>query len=443
MPLAAFTATATPRVQRDITDRLGLRDPHMVRASFNRPNLFYHVVPKDNVKRQILRFVREHPGEGGIVYRTTRESVEQTAAHLAEAGVRACAYHAGLDAEVRKRHQDAFSRDEVDVVVATIAFGMGIDKSNVRFVLHGDLPKNVESYYQETGRAGRDGEPAQCVLLFSGGDVPKVRYFVEQIADDAQRAIAMRKLYDMVGYCTVNACRRRQLLGYFGEELPDDNCGACDVCTARVEQVDATTEAQMALSAVARTDETYGAAHVVDIVTGADTQRVRRLGHDRIKTYGVGKDKPKAFWRRLVDDLVAQGCLERDEGEYPVLHLTPKGRDVLYGRATFHVLRQREVRRRRRRGAEVEAVEGCDAGLFDALRAVRTRLAREQNVPPYVVFSDRTLREMARRLPVTAGQMRAVTGVGDRKLERYGRQFLEAIRAYAAEHPGAAQAAPP
>jgi ATP-dependent DNA helicase RecQ len=426
VPIAAFTATATHRVQEDIVMRLGLRRPHVVRASFNRPNLFYKVTPKQKGMQQIRRFVENHEGESGIVYRTTRNSVEETAAMLAEAGVKALPYHAGLDAETRAANQDAFNRDEVDVVVATIAFGMGIDKSNVRYVLHGDLPKNIESYYQETGRAGRDGEPAQCLLLFGYADIPKIRYFLDQIPDADEQRHALKCLNEMVGYATVHVCRRRALLDYFGEVYPEPNCGGCDVCAGEVERVDATRDAQMVLSAIARTGERFGMMHVVDVVAGADTERIRQLGHDRIKTYGVGRDREKRYWRFLLDNLLAQGVVEQTEGKYPVLQLLPPAREVLFGDRQVHVLRTRKRPPKRKAGAAT-AVDAYDEALFDELRGLRRRLAAARRIPPYVIFSDKTLHEMARKFPVTPAQMLRITGVGEAKLERYGKPFMDAI----------------
>ena len=432
-PVAAFTATATQRVQRDIIERLALRDPHTVRASFDRPNLFYQVEPKDDADAQILSFVLSRPGEAGIVYRTTRDSVEGTAAYLASGGVKALPYHAGLENDVRKKHQDAFSRDEVDVIVATIAFGMGIDKSNIRFVVHGDLPKNMESYYQETGRAGRDGEPAHCLLLFGRGDIVKIRYFINQVEDETERSIAGEKLNQIVNFASVNACRRRRILAYFGEQLEGPNCGGCDVCSGRTEQIDATTDAQILMSAVARTGQRFGAMHIVDVVTGADTQRIRRLRHDLLKTYGAGAGRDKQYWRRIVDDLLAQECMVRTEGEYPVLKLAPRGKDVLYGRREFHVLRQPSKRRRRARPAD--AVIEYNHALFEELRAVRRRLAADRNVPPFIIFSDRTLHEMAAHLPTTPDEMRNITGVGENKLRQYAGDFLPVVGAYVRGHP--------
>jgi len=308
VPVTAFTATATHRVQEDIVAKLRLRSPHTVRASFNRPNLFYKVIPKQKPGDQILKFVRAHPNDPGIIYRTTRKSVEQTAALLARHGIKALPYHAGLDDASRIMNQDAFNRDEIDVIVATIAFGMGIDKSNVRYVLHGDLPKNMESYYQETGRSGRDGESAHCLLLFGYGDIPKIRYFIDQISENTERNHSIKCLNDMVHYATINVCRRKQLLNYFGEDYPPQKpepsmtntespmiaTGACcDICAGEVESVDATVDAQIVLSAIARTGERFGINYIVSVVTGSDFDRIQQLGHDKIKTFGIGKDQDK------------------------------------------------------------------------------------------------------------------------------------------------------
>ena len=438
-PVAAFTATATPRVQDDIIARLTLRDPHVTRASFNRPNLSYQVVPKGDVDDQILAFLSDRKNEAGIIYRTTRKSVEETARKLVRNGVNARPYHAGLEDEVRKANQEAFNRDDVTVIVATVAFGMGIDKSNVRFVIHADLPKNMESYYQETGRSGRDGEPAHCVLYYSRGDIPKIRYFINQMEDEAQRATASGKLNDMVNFATVNVCRRRQILAYFGQTLDAGGCTGCDVCSGTVDRIDATREAQIVMSAIMRTGQRFGAVHVTDVVTGANTQKIRELKHDRIKTYGAGADRDKSYWRGIIDDLTAQGCLVRTDGEYPVLHITAAGREVLFGRAEFQVLRQREVpsgaprpaRIRRGHAKQIKPrITDFDRELFEQLRAVRRSLAQERNLAPFIIFSDRTLREMAHYTPTTPAEMREITGVGDRKLLQYGGDFIEAIEKY-------------
>jgi len=430
--VTAFTATATNRVQTDIIERLGLRTPHLVRASFNRPNLFYRVIPKDGPSQQILSFVQDHKGEAGIIYRTTRKSVEATANDLIRHGIKALAYHAGLSPQKRAANQEAFNRDKIDVIVATIAFGMGIDKSNVRYVLHGDLPKNIESYYQETGRAGRDGEPAVCLLLFGRGDIPKMRYFIDQIEDEQELKHAVKCLNDMAGYASNNVCRRKQLLGYFQEKYPKDNCGTCDICADEVERVEATRDAQIVMSAMARTGERFGAGHVVDVITGAKTERIRRLDHERIKTYGAGKDHDKRYWRFIIDNLLAQGLVMQSDDQYPVLKLCPASASVLYEGAAFFVLRQKEAGKTKKR----KALEfDYNQPLFEELRVLRKQLADKQNVPPFVIFSDRSLHEMACELPTTHEQMLNISGVGLVKYERYGETFGALIEQFRSNHP--------
>ncbi|MBD3242283.1 MAG: DNA helicase RecQ [Chitinivibrionales bacterium] len=438
VPVAAFTATATHRVQQNIIERLGLRAPFVVRASFDRPNLFYEVVPKYDVDMQILDLVRQREGQPGIIYRTTRRDVDGLAELLREEGVQALGYHAGMDDGQRAANQTAFSRDEVNVVVATIAFGMGVDKPNVRYVIHGDLPKNMESYYQETGRAGRDGEPARCTLFFSRGDIPRIRHFIEQVEDDTERRRLEASLGEMVSYAVgTSVCRRRRILGYFGEQLEQRNCGGCDVCAGGMEQVDITIDAQKVLSAVVRTGQRFGAGHVVDIVRGASTKRIRQFGHDRLPTHGVGKDHDKRYWRQVVDELVAEHLVVQSEGKYPVLAVTEAGWEVLRGERPVTTLRHEQPAvlpppRDTRVTAEPQAV---DAQLFECLRALRRTLADERGVPPYVVFSDRSLRDMAARMPETEEQMRAVHGVGEAKLYAYGDMFLREIAAYRARNP--------
>lgn len=432
--VAAFTATATHQVQDDIISKLGLRSPHLTRASFDRPNLFYQVTPKEQLDRQLLRFLREHPDESGIIYRTTRKSVESTAEFLRAQGIKVLPYHAGLSDADRKANQEQFNRDEIQVVVATIAFGMGIDKSNVRFVLHGDLPKNVEGYYQETGRAGRDGEPAHCGLYFSPGDTVKIRYFIDRMQDEREQKVALHQLNKMVQIAQANACRRKHMLAYFGETYPEDNCGACDVCIGEVERVDATEDAQKIMSAILRSGQRFGAVHITDIVTGADTQRIRRFEHDKLKTYGAGRNRDKRHWRRVIDDLLTQECIRLTDEQYPVLALTEKGMTILRGEKMFKVLRKKETEPAK----QPVPVSDCCFGLFEKLRAERKRFAKEMGVPPFVVFSDRTLHEMARCFPVTPDELSRIPGVGETKRQRFGDGFLAVIRAYAEEHPGEA-----
>ena len=434
VPVAAFTATATQKVQDDIIRRIGLRSPHIVRASFNRPNLVYEVRPKSGVEAQIVEFLEDHPGESGIIYRTTRDSVMETSAALKSRGIRALPYHAGLSADERNRNQESFNKDETQVIVATIAFGMGIDKSNVRFVIHADLPKNIEGYYQETGRAGRDGEPARCLLFFGRGDIPKIRYFINSIADEKERSVAIGKLNQTVGFASRNVCRRKQLLGFFGEDYPSENCAACDICLGSVQRVDISTDAQIILSAVSRTGQRFGTGHIVDIVTGADTKRIRALRHNELKTYGAGKGRDKAYWRSVLDELIAQEAVLQEGDPYPVLKITEKGSEILFGREEIQALRKEETRPKTARGKSGE-FEEYDRQLFERLRSVRKKMAEAQQVPPYIIFSDKTLHEMCRRYPATVSDMRKISGVGEAKLERYGEDFIREIARYLAENP--------
>ncbi len=435
IPISAFTATATPRVQEDIISKIGLRSPYVIRASFNRQNLFYQVKSKIELESQILAFLKEHKDEPGIIYRTTRDSVFRLAEFLVDHGISALPYHAGLATEERKRNQEAFSRDKVTVIVATIAFGMGIDKSNVRFVIHADLPKNIEGYYQETGRSGRDGEPANCLLFFGRQDIPKVRYFIDQMPNDNERSISMEKLNQTVKYASHNVCRRRQLLEYFGENYPKENCETCDICTGNVEKVDITTDAQIVMSAISRTYQSFGIRHIIDVVSGADTRRIRELLHNEIKTYGVGKDKGKKHWQFIIDELLAQDAIVQDGGQYPVLILTKKGTDILYGKEGIDGLKREEIKKKPK-AFRVSGFEPYDEVLFDRLRVLRKKLAEEHKVPPYIIFSDMTLHEMCIYYPTTLTDMKTISGVGDTKLERYGSDFTEEIKAHLDENPG-------
>jgi len=434
-PIAAFTATATRKVERDIIAKLGLRDPFTLRASFNRANLFYQVMPKGDVNRQLLSFVRAHQGEQGIIYRMTRRSVEETAEMLNANGIKALPYHAGLEDKARAAHQEAFNRDETDVVVATIAFGMGIDKSNVRFVVHGDLPKNIESYYQETGRAGRDGDPAHCLLLFGYSDVPRITYFIDQISDDAARNHARACLDAMAGFGSAYVCRRKQLLGYFNEQYLEENCGMCDVCSGTGEEVDATVEAQMLLSAMVRTGNRFGGNHIVEVVTGANTQKIRQCGHDRLKTYGVGREKGKQHLHAVLRHLLAKGYVRRTGDRFPVLETTELASRLLGGGSRFRMMKPKDEELVTLSGTRATDEMPCHVPLFEELRVLRKQMAEQQGVPPFVVFSDRTLRDMSARMPSNESEMLCVSGVGAHKMEQYGAAFLEAIAAFRNDNP--------
>ena len=433
-PVAAFTATATPEVERDILSRLGLREPRLIRASFDRPNLFYHVLPKEEPHAQLLSFLGGHEGESGIVYRSTRRKVEETAAFLQKKGVKAEAYHAGLPDAERMRVQEAFRRDECPVVVATVAFGMGIDKPDVRFVAHLDLPKNVEGYYQETGRAGRDGDPAHCLLLYSAADMAQLLYFARQTEDEEQRSIAEKHAYAMLEYAERNQCRRKALLSYFGEDFEEPNCGGCDVCTGEIQEEDYTIEAQKALSAMVRSGCRFGRVLIMDILMGADNRRIRETGFQHLPTYGVGKDRTRRFWKYLIDALTRQGLAAIEGEEYPYLRITETGWETLRG-APFRALRIVETRARRNRAERDGASQDMDVDdtLFQLLRAERRRLAEAAQVPPYVVFHDRALREMAAGKPDSREAMLGIAGVGERKLAQYGDAFLAVIARYVAE----------
>ncbi len=433
VPITAFTATATQRVQEDIVRRLALNQPLMTRASFDRPNLFYQVQLREQVNSQIEAVVAAHADEAGIVYRLSRADVEKTAAWLQKRGVKALPYHAGLDKQTRGRNQEAFNRDEVQVVVATVAFGMGIDKSNVRFVIHGDLPKSMEGYYQETGRAGRDGEPALCLLLYSRGDYFRLRPFIDLLPDERERQAGLAQLSRMMSLAEQPVCRRRAILHYFDEEYAQENCGACDVCAHGVQSVDASTEAQMVMSAIYRSGQRFGAGHIVDIVFGARTARISALGHDQLKTYGVGRDKGKRFWRQLLDSMLSQGLLRSEGDPYPMLHITAAGEEVLFGRAEFvthQMLEDKSTKSER---------PSYDEPLFTLLKKLRRDMAAEAGVPPYVLFSDNSLHQMSSFMPQTPEDLLGINGVGQMKLERYGTPFLEAIANYVAANPEVCQ----
>ena len=428
---AAFTATATRKVQDDIIRILKLSDPFLVRASFNRKELFYRVDRKDKVLKQITAFIMDHSGQAGIVYRTSRKDVEKTAAHLADRGIKALPYHAGLSQAERQENQEMFNRDETDVIVATIAFGMGIDKSNIRYVIHGDLPKSMEGYYQETGRAGRDGLESHCLLLYSAGDLVKLQYFIDKMENPAEKEKARKNMQRMANFASVNVCRRKQILEYFDEPAADD-CGFCDICTGATEKVNGSVDAQKILSAVIRTDQRFGVTHIIDIVQGADTEKIRRMGHDQIKTYGVGKDKSKKWWRGIVEELLSQKAVCQDPESYNALKMTEKGKNILFGKEPFFIIKKDDTLPKLPSQSE-DALAGTnryDKNLFETLKEVRTELARQKNVPPYVIFSDKTLREMSALKPVDNSGFLRVSGVGETKLEQYGPVFLPKIREF-------------
>lgn len=423
--ISAFTATATKKVQEDIINHLKLNKPLRIRASFNRKELYYRIIRKSNANHQILEFVRDHPGESGIVYRTTRKDVESTSAYLKQHGIASLPYHAGLPDTDRRQNQNLFKKDEVDIVVATIAFGMGIDKSNVRYVIHGDLPKSIESYYQETGRAGRDGELSHCLLLYSRGDTGKIQYHIRNIENKEEQIRAGKNLSKMISYAETSVCRRKQLLSYFDETFPGD-CGMCDSCNDEIERVDGTVEAQKVLSAIKRVNERFGINYIIDIIRGANTARIREYGHDQLPTYGVGKNESKNYWHAIIDELLGQDCIFRDENQYGVLKITDKGKQILCGKETLSVAKRQQEKKSK---VEVEYGKG-DETLFTILKKLRLGIAREKGLPPYMIFSDKTLREMCIKLPRSRYSFLDINGVGQAKLDSYSDEFLECIKEY-------------
>ena len=432
VPVIALTATADPQTREDIVRVLGLAGASRFVAGFDRPNIRYSVLEKHKPFDQLQRFLAGQQGNAGIVYALSRKRVEEVADKLLAQGIKAAAYHAGLPAARRAEVQERFLRDELQVVVATVAFGMGIDKPNVRFVVHYDLPKNVEGYYQETGRAGRDGLAAEALLLFGAQDMVTARRLVDNNENENQRRIELHKLNAMIAFAESVTCRRRVLLGYFGERL-DEDCGNCDICLNPPERFDATVDAQKALSCVYRVGQRFGLKHVVDVLRGRDNERIRSLGHDRLSVYGIGDDKGETEWVSILRQLIHRGYLLQDIADYSVLKLTEAARPLLRGEEKLELARPRirEKPPAREKAPKAAAGRGpYDEALFAHLRALRKRLADEQGVPPYVVFGDVTLIEMAQHKPVDEETLLGITGVGQAKLERYGSAFIDAIADY-------------
>jgi ATP-dependent DNA helicase RecQ len=432
-PLLALTATADDPTRRDIAERLHLQDARLFAAGYDRPNLFYRVVPKQNAREDLHRFIQdEHAGDAGIVYCLTRRSVEDTAAWLGQRGHQALPYHAGLPAEARTRGQDRFLREEGVIVVATVAFGMGIDKPNVRFVAHLDAPKNLEAYYQETGRAGRDGLPADAWMAYGLADVMNVLRLAEASdVDERQRRIERQKVEALIGFCETVSCRRQALLGYFGER-DHPPCGNCDNCRNPVASWDGTVAAQKVLSAVYRTGQRFGAQHLVDVLVGNATERVRRLGHDRIKTFGLGTELDRAGWLSAIRQLLAQGHLLPDPDGHGGLALAPNAAEVLRGSRAVRLRSDPPSDRAGRRktsgkGATAASLDPLAQTLWTALRAWRLDEARRQELPPYVIFHDATLIEVARRRPTSREALADIPGIGRSKLERYATALLAVL----------------
>ena len=435
VPIMALTATATDRVRTDIVSQLKLRQPCCYIASFNRPNLTYRVFAKQAPYQQVLEFVKARPRESGIVYCQARKTAEKVAQHLNEDGVKARPYHAGLTSTERTQNQELFLRDEVRVICATIAFGMGIHKPNVRFVIHYDLPKNIEGYYQETGRAGRDGLPSECVLLFSAGDVMKQIRFIDE-KPPQERKIAREQLDQMVHYAESPICRRRELLNYFSEDYAEENCDGCDNCLAPRSTYDGTLAAQKFLSCVYRLRQQsgfdFGLNQVVEVLTGAETENVRKWNHTKVSTYGIGQEYKRPEWKAIGRQLIRLGFVRQVPERFNVLSLTTEGLAALKQRRTVTLTKPVSAREQKtQRVGEI----ACDEVLFEQLRQLRKRLADERGLPPYIIFSDVSLRQMARDYPSTETEFTRISGVGARKLEEFGKVFLAEIASHLQQNP--------
>ena len=441
--IGAYTATATEQVRRDIAEQLRLKDPAMLVGSFDRPNLIYKVRPRSGVVKQVCEVLDRYKGESGIIYCIRRKDVEHMAESLTAKGYRVAPYHAGMTDEARKNNQDDFVAETIDTIIATVAFGMGIDKSNVRYVIHAGMPKSLEHYQQESGRAGRDGLEAECWLFYSGGDYGVWKSILmdrdptsSTPPNPQAQEIALAKLARMYSYCTDALCRRRTILEYFGQAYPQDNCGTCDICLGDVDLVsDAVVTAQKILSCILRLGQRFGAGYTALVLTGSRDQRILDNKHDALSTYGLLKDYDKRTVHDWIEQLAGQGFIEKT-GEYNVLSVTEKGWRVIREEVTPRLLKPAEKAGKPERKTKVEAQswEGVDKGLFEALRRLRASLASERHVPAYIIFGDAALRDMARRRPSTLQRFLNVRGVGETKCEQYGRIMVEKIRAYCLEH---------
>ena len=435
LPVLALTATADTATRTDILQQLRLTDPAVFVTGFDRPNITYHVMEKQDPAAQLAEIVERHPEESGIVYALSRKRVEQVAERLQKQGIEAAAYHAGLSDSVRQSVHEGFVHDRIHVVVATVAFGMGIDKPDIRYVVHYDIPKNIEGYYQETGRAGRDGLPSEAVLLLGYQDVITARSLVEQGSDPEQRRIELSKLNAMVAFCEATSCRRQVLLRYFGDDSGKP-CGNCDRCLSPPETFDGTEEAQKILSCIYRVGQRFGAGHVIDVLRGNSTARAERLGHTGLSTWGIGADRSAHEWGSLIRQLIHFGYIQQDLANYAVLKLTGESRPVLQGIERVELVKPPPPRSRKKKGKSKRAAPAPsdlnpkDQELFTLLRSIRLQLSKQESIPPYMVFGDKTLRELAVHKPRSPQDMLALHGVGQSKLEKYGSLFLETVATF-------------
>jgi len=434
LPIIALTATATEKVQADIQKNLGMMNAKVFKASFNRPNLYYEVRPKLNVLKEIIKFVKQHSGKSGIIYCLSRKKVEEVAQTLTVNGIRALPYHAGLDANTRASHQDKFLLEEVDVIVATIAFGMGIDKPDVRFVIHHDIPKSLEGYYQETGRGGRDGREGRCLCFYSYKDIEKLEKFMKR-KNVAEQEIGKQLLLETVGYAESSVCRRRILLNYFGEKYEQDNCGSCDNCLHPKPFIEAQDELALLLEVIGIIKEKHQSEHVVNLLTGKVDQQIKNYKHDKLEAFGEGAEQGERFWTALIRQAVLAGYLTKDIDNYGLLKLTPSGVNFIENPTSFRIVPDANFD-----DTDIDdddELSGGQAGggaaddkLFEMLKTLRKNVARQKNLPPFVIFQDPSLEEMATNYPISIDELKNITGVGSGKASKYGSPFVEMIRKY-------------
>jgi ATP-dependent DNA helicase RecQ len=439
LPIIALTATATPKVQSDILKNLALKSPNIFISSFNRPNLYYEIRPKrkkDQTLKEIVKFIHHHKGKSGIIYTLNRKTTEEIANMLMANGIKAVAYHAGLDASTRSQRQDMFLLEEVDVIVATIAFGMGIDKPDVRYVIHYNIPKSLENYYQETGRAGRDGLEGKCICFYSHKDIQKLEHLMRD-KPLSEREMGAQLINEMVAYAESAVCRRRVILHYFGEKLEQENCGQCDNCLNPKEKIEVKTRVSIVLKTIKILDERFGIDYVVNVVTGKSNQQISTFGHDKLAIFGEGKEYDEHFWNSLIRQMMLEGLIEKDIEEYGLLKITEKGKKFLKSPYSIHVAlnhQYEDANADDEEDAVGETSAASDPVLFEMLKDLRKRVAKEKKLPPFVIFLESSLEDMATQYPATIEELEKIQGVSKGKAIRYGKKFVELIGKYVEEN---------